>query len=71
MFMRCAILFPASPQAPSGLIETALIYRQVLVDRDTARRLLERAIDLATELDRPALRQRAQLELKQLDGMSP
>ena len=48
MFVRCAVLYPGSEFAAPSLMETALIYRDIVGDHDGARRLLDRASELAT-----------------------
>lgn len=48
MFVRCAVLYPGSEFAAPSLVETALIYRDIVGDHDGARRLLDRASELAT-----------------------
>ncbi len=48
MFVRCAVLYPGSEFAAPSLVETALIYRDIVGDQDGARRLLDRASELAT-----------------------
>ena len=47
MFARCAVLFPESIDADQALIQLAVVYRDHYRKRDTARRLLQRAIDQA------------------------
>jgi tetratricopeptide (TPR) repeat protein len=47
-FARCAVLFPDTPDADQALIQLAIVYRDHYRKSDTARRLLQRAIDRAT-----------------------
>ncbi|MHC4991778.1 MAG: tetratricopeptide repeat protein [Planctomycetota bacterium] len=58
-YLRVAILFPGSPLAPESLISAAGIYREEFANRDASRRLLDRAVELAEELERPELARRA------------
>ena len=48
MFARCAVLFSDSADAAQALIQLAVVYRDHYRNRDTARRLLQRAIDQGT-----------------------
>jgi len=47
MFARCAIIFPDSTDATQSLIQTAMIYRDEYHQPQTARRLLQQAVDQA------------------------
>lgn len=68
MFMRCALLYGSSLQAAPSLIETALIYRDVYQNRATARRLLERAREIAAAQGDSETVQRARDILSTVDG---
>ena len=63
MFVRCAVLYPDSVDAPAALMETALIYRDVIGQPDTARRLLEHARAVASMLGQESQVRRASREL--------
>jgi tetratricopeptide (TPR) repeat protein len=68
MFMRCALLYGSSMQAAPSLIETALIYRDFYQKRATARRLLERAREIAAAQGDSETVQRARDILSTVDG---
>ena len=52
MYLRCALLHPESPFAPRSCIQAAIIHRDIYDDHAAARRLLDRAVALATGIDR-------------------
>lgn len=66
MFVRCATLYGDSPHAAPSLIETAIIYRDVFGDPATARRLVERSLNLAARPGRPQVADRARAVLETL-----
>ncbi len=66
MYMRAAVLYPASPQAGPALIATALLYRDTFARPETARRLLERVVSDAERAERPDLAERARTLLREL-----
>ena len=66
MFVRCATLYGDSPHAAPSLIETAIIYRDIFRDPATARRLVERSLNLAARPGRPQVADRARAVLETL-----
>ena len=70
MYMRAAVLFPASPHAGPSLIETAILYRDTFKRPETARRLLERVMQDAERAERPDVADRARTLLQSLDSAS-
>lgn len=70
MFMRGALLFPDGSDAPASLIECAEIHQAVIQNPETARRLLERAADLAESLDQPTMVSKARQALQLLPPSS-
>jgi len=71
MYMRGAVLFPASPFAGPCLIETALLYRDTFNRPETAKRLLERVAQDAARTERHELAERAGRLLDALDTLTP
>jgi hypothetical protein len=67
MYMRGAVLYPASSFAGPCLVETALLYRSTFNRPETARRLLERVASDAERAERPELAQRARTLLRDLE----
>lgn len=68
MFMRSALLYDSSPYAAPSLVETAVIYRDVYRNRPAARRLAERAREIAAGQGDSQTVQRARDILSSLDG---
>jgi hypothetical protein len=68
MFMRSALLYDSSPDAAPSLVETAVIYRDVYRNRSAARRLAERAREIAAGQGDSQTVQRARDILSSLDG---
>lgn len=66
-FMQCAILFAQGPHAASSLFETARLYAGPFADAPTARRLLDRAANLAAAGGDDRLSQRIQTALAELN----
>ena len=66
MFVRCATLYGDSPHAAPSLIETAIIYRDIFRDPTTARRLVERSLNLAARPGRPQVADRPRAVLETL-----
>lgn len=58
-FMQAVIHFPGGRAAARGLIETGIIYRDVLKNPDVARRLFEDAARIAEQIGDAALAERA------------
>jgi tetratricopeptide (TPR) repeat protein len=62
-YLRIAAHFPDSPWAARGLLATAEIYWSSFRDSDTATRLAQRALDLATRIDHNPLQRQARTQL--------
>lgn len=69
-FMQAVIHFPGGRAAVRGLIETGLIYRDVLHKPDVAQRLLEEAVKTAESIGETTLAQQARSLLAD-DGSEP
>jgi tetratricopeptide (TPR) repeat protein len=54
MFTRSALMYPENPSAARGLIQTAIVYRDEFGKPDTAKRLLQRALEHADARDQSA-----------------
>jgi tetratricopeptide (TPR) repeat protein len=67
MYMRCAILYADSTEAPAALVATAAIYKATYDDPATARRLLERAIADLQHRDDAEMLTKAQAAIRALD----
>lgn len=71
MYLRAAVLFPASEQAGPCLIETAILYRDEFGRPSTAKHLLERVANDAQRAERTELAERARSLLKTVDHATP
>jgi len=63
-FLQCAILYENSEYAAARLIETAMLYDETYQQRETAVRLIERAIGVAMRNDQGAIMEEAQGRLR-------